>query len=152
METSMSTANLLIARQVRPEQASEAPYAWVIVAIATTCLALGFGANIIISVFMKSLDDELSCADTSMAYTMNAIGARAGGILWGGLSRERNARSSPPPRRNRTDRAGGSWPGSCGRQRSAMAVQAAQDAGLKTACHIEGGIDAWRKASGPFVR
>jgi sulfur dioxygenase len=37
-------------------------------------------------------------------------------------------------------------------ERSAMAVQAAQDAGLKTACHIEGGIDAWKKASGPVRR
>jgi len=34
-------------------------------------------------------------------------------------------------------------------ERSAMAVQAAQDAGLKTACHIAGGIDAWKKANGP---
>ena len=33
-------------------------------------------------------------------------------------------------------------------ERSAMAVQAAQDAGLKTACHIAGGIDAWKKAGG----
>lgn len=37
-------------------------------------------------------------------------------------------------------------------ERSAMAVQAAQDSGLKTACHIEGGIDAWTKANGPLVR
>ena len=37
-------------------------------------------------------------------------------------------------------------------ERSAMAVQAAQDAGLKTACHIEGGIDAWKKADGPVTR
>jgi glyoxylase-like metal-dependent hydrolase (beta-lactamase superfamily II)/rhodanese-related sulfurtransferase len=37
-------------------------------------------------------------------------------------------------------------------ERSAMAVQAAQDAGLKTACHIHGGIDAWKKASGPVAR
>jgi sulfur dioxygenase len=37
-------------------------------------------------------------------------------------------------------------------ERSAMAVQAAQDAGLKTACHIEGGIDAWKKANGPLGR
>jgi glyoxylase-like metal-dependent hydrolase (beta-lactamase superfamily II)/rhodanese-related sulfurtransferase len=37
-------------------------------------------------------------------------------------------------------------------ERSAMAVQAAQDAGLKTACHIEGGIDAWKKANGPLAR
>jgi sulfur dioxygenase len=33
-------------------------------------------------------------------------------------------------------------------ERSAMAVQAAQDAGLTSACHIEGGIDAWKKESG----
>jgi sulfur dioxygenase len=37
-------------------------------------------------------------------------------------------------------------------ERSAMAVQAAQDAGLASACHIQGGIDAWKKASGPLVR
>ena len=36
-------------------------------------------------------------------------------------------------------------------ERSAMAVQAAQDAGLATACHIQGGIDAWKKASGPLA-
>jgi hypothetical protein len=32
-----------------------------------------------------------------------------------------------------------------------MAVQAAQDAGLATACHIHGGLDAWRKAGGALV-
>jgi len=37
-------------------------------------------------------------------------------------------------------------------ERSAMAVQAAQDAGVKTACHIQGGIDAWKKANGPLAR
>jgi sulfur dioxygenase len=37
-------------------------------------------------------------------------------------------------------------------ERSAMAVQVAQDAGLKTACHIEGGIDAWKKVNGPVAR
>jgi sulfur dioxygenase len=37
-------------------------------------------------------------------------------------------------------------------ERSAMAVQAAQDAGLKTACHIQGGFDAWKKADGPLAR
>jgi sulfur dioxygenase len=36
-------------------------------------------------------------------------------------------------------------------ERSAMAVQAAQDAGLKSACHIEGGIDAWKRARGPIT-
>src|SRR5918998_2258391 len=37
-------------------------------------------------------------------------------------------------------------------ERSAMAVQAAQDAGLDSACHIQGGMDAWRKAGGPVAR
>jgi sulfur dioxygenase len=37
-------------------------------------------------------------------------------------------------------------------ERSAMAVQAAQDAGLKSACHIAGGIAAWKKANGPLRR
>ena len=36
-------------------------------------------------------------------------------------------------------------------ERSAMAVQAAQDAGLASACHIQGGIDAWKRASGPLL-
>jgi MFS family permease len=69
-----------------PEQ--EHPYGWVIVGVATVCLALGFGANIIVSVFMKPFEDEFGWlrTDTSLAYTMNAIGAAAGGILWGGLS------------------------------------------------------------------
>jgi glyoxylase-like metal-dependent hydrolase (beta-lactamase superfamily II)/rhodanese-related sulfurtransferase len=33
-------------------------------------------------------------------------------------------------------------------ERSAMSVQAAQDAGLHAASHIEGGMDAWKKAGG----
>ncbi len=37
-------------------------------------------------------------------------------------------------------------------ERSAMAVQAAQDAGIISACHIHGGLDAWRKANGPLAR
>jgi rhodanese-related sulfurtransferase len=37
-------------------------------------------------------------------------------------------------------------------ERSAMAVEAAQSAGLASACHIEGGIDAWKKADGPVMR
>ncbi len=35
-------------------------------------------------------------------------------------------------------------------ERSAMAVQAAQDAGLSSACHIEGGFSAWKKVGGPL--
>jgi len=37
-------------------------------------------------------------------------------------------------------------------ERSAMAVQAAQDAGVLSACHITGGIDAWKKAGGALLR
>lgn len=37
-------------------------------------------------------------------------------------------------------------------ERSAMAVQAAQDAGLKSACHIEGGIDSWKKGNGALAQ
>lgn len=36
-------------------------------------------------------------------------------------------------------------------ERSAMAVRAAHDAGLETACHVQGGIDAWKKADGPLT-
>jgi glyoxylase-like metal-dependent hydrolase (beta-lactamase superfamily II)/rhodanese-related sulfurtransferase len=35
-------------------------------------------------------------------------------------------------------------------ERSAMAVQAAQDAGLSSACHIHGGLSAWMAAKGPL--
>ena len=37
-------------------------------------------------------------------------------------------------------------------ERSAMAVQAAQEAGLTTARHIQGGIEAWRIAGGQIAR
>jgi rhodanese-related sulfurtransferase len=36
-------------------------------------------------------------------------------------------------------------------ERSAIAVQTAQDAGLTSACHIEGGIAAWKNANGPLA-
>jgi sulfur dioxygenase len=36
-------------------------------------------------------------------------------------------------------------------ERSAMAVQAAQDAGIGSACHIEGGMGAWKKAGGKLA-
>jgi rhodanese-related sulfurtransferase len=36
-------------------------------------------------------------------------------------------------------------------ERSAMAVNAAKEAGLTTAAHIAGGIDAWKKAGGPVL-
>lgn len=34
-------------------------------------------------------------------------------------------------------------------ERSAMAVQAAQEAGLTTSCHLHGGLAAWKAAGGP---
>jgi sulfur dioxygenase len=37
-------------------------------------------------------------------------------------------------------------------ERSAMAVQAAQDNGLKSTCHIHGGIAAWKLAGGPVAK
>ena len=36
-------------------------------------------------------------------------------------------------------------------ERSAMAVQAAQSLGLASACHLTGGIDAWKKGGGPLT-
>jgi glyoxylase-like metal-dependent hydrolase (beta-lactamase superfamily II)/rhodanese-related sulfurtransferase len=36
-------------------------------------------------------------------------------------------------------------------ERSAMAVQAAQDGGITAACHIQGGIDAWKKIGGALA-
>ncbi|MFQ5468346.1 MAG: rhodanese-like domain-containing protein, partial [Kiloniellaceae bacterium] len=36
-------------------------------------------------------------------------------------------------------------------ERSAMAVEAAQGAGLANSCHIKGGIDAWIKTGGPLA-
>ena len=36
-------------------------------------------------------------------------------------------------------------------ERSAMAVEAAREAGLSRPCHVKGGIDAWKKADGPVV-
>ena len=88
MELKNMTSDFDVARSHEREQEGESRYRWVIVAVAAVCLAFGFGANIIISVFMTPLENEFGWlrADTSMAYAMNAIGAGAGGILWGGLS------------------------------------------------------------------
>lgn len=36
-------------------------------------------------------------------------------------------------------------------ERSAMAVQAAQDVGITSACHVQGGIAAWKKIGGPVA-
>lgn len=76
------------------EQHGEQPYGWVIVAVSTMCLALGFGAGATVSVFMKPFEDELGWfrADTSMAYTVHTIGAALGGLFWGSLSDRIGAR------------------------------------------------------------
>jgi rhodanese-related sulfurtransferase len=37
-------------------------------------------------------------------------------------------------------------------ERSAMAVKAAQEAGLTTSYHLAGGIAAWKTAEGPLAR
>jgi glyoxylase-like metal-dependent hydrolase (beta-lactamase superfamily II)/rhodanese-related sulfurtransferase len=37
-------------------------------------------------------------------------------------------------------------------ERSAMAVRAAQDAGISSVCHVHGGLEAWRLAQGPLTR
>jgi MFS family permease len=72
----------------------EQPYGWVVVAVATTCLALGFGANITVSIFMKPFEEEFGWlrADISMAYTLLTVGAAIGGIIWGSLSDRIGAR------------------------------------------------------------
>lgn len=76
------------------EQHGEQPYGWVIVAVSTMCLALGFGAGATVSVFMKPFEDEFGWfrADTSMAYTVHTIGAALGGLFWGSLSDRIGAR------------------------------------------------------------
>ena len=35
-------------------------------------------------------------------------------------------------------------------ERSAMAVQTAQEVGLQNSCHIKGGVDRWKKVNGPL--
>jgi MFS family permease len=70
------------------EQFAERPYGWVVVAVATLCLAAGFGANITVSVFIDPFEQEFgwSRAYISFAYTALTLGAALGGILWGTLS------------------------------------------------------------------
>jgi MFS family permease len=77
------------------DRVREHPYGWVIVAVATVSLALGFGAGGIVSVLMKPLDEEFAWfrADISMAYTTYAVGTALGGLVWGALSDRIGARS-----------------------------------------------------------
>ena len=72
----------------RVDGIGEHPYGWVIVAVSTISLALGFGAGGVVSVLMKPLEEEFSWfrADISMAYTAFSIGAAFGGLFWGALS------------------------------------------------------------------
>lgn len=72
----------------------EEPYGWVIVAVVTMCMALGFGAGATVSVLMKPLEEEFGWlrADLSMAYTSHTIGAAIGGLVWGGLADRIGAR------------------------------------------------------------
>ena len=80
---------------VAKERFSEHRYGWVIVAVSTVSLALGFGAGGTVSVFMKPFEQEFGWlrADISMAYTMHTIGAAIGGLVWGSLSDRVGART-----------------------------------------------------------
>src|SRR5262245_16736220 len=79
---------------VAPHRLDEHPYGWVIVAVSTVCMALGFGAGSTVSVFMKPFEQEFGWlrADISMAYTAHTIGAALGGLVWGRLSDRFGAR------------------------------------------------------------
>jgi MFS family permease len=79
---------------VAKERFGEQPYGWMIVAVATVCLALGFGAGGMVSVLMEPFEQEFGWyrADISMAYTTHTIGAALGGLVWGGLSDRIGAR------------------------------------------------------------
>ena len=66
----------------------EQPYGWVIIAVATICLALAFGTNVTVPVLVKPFEQDFgwSRAAISMAYTALTVGAAAGGLFWGALS------------------------------------------------------------------
>ncbi|MBW8639822.1 MFS transporter [Hoeflea sp. WL0058] len=76
------------------ENIQEQPYGWVIVAVATLSLALGFGANLSVTVLIDPFQTEFgwSRAEISMAYTMVTVGAAFGGLVWGSLSDRIGAR------------------------------------------------------------
>ena len=73
---------------------AEHPYGWVVAGVATVAMALAFGANISVSVFINPLETEFGWlrADISMAYTVSTVGAALGGLLWGSLSDRIGAR------------------------------------------------------------
>jgi MFS family permease len=72
----------------------EQPYGWVIVAVATVCLALAFGTNVTVPVLVKPFEQDFgwSRGAISMAYTALTIGAAGGGLFWGSLSDKIGAR------------------------------------------------------------
>lgn len=73
--------------QTGHEEFAERPYGWVIVAVATLALALAFGANITVTVFMTPFQREFgwSRAEISMAYSVLTVGIATGGVAWGSL-------------------------------------------------------------------
>ena len=93
--------NLDRTEQARPQPghrtvSNEQPYGSAILVVATTCLALGFCANIMVSVFMKPFEQEFGWprADISMAYSVLTVGAAIAGIVWGGLSQQQDRRKA----------------------------------------------------------
>lgn len=73
---------------IESEHFEEQPYGWVIVAVATLFMALGFGSNVTVPVLVKPFEQEFGWdrAAISMAYTALTIGAGGGGLFWGTLS------------------------------------------------------------------
>ncbi|AHD03221.1 MFS transporter [Leisingera methylohalidivorans] len=70
------------------QESGQSVYKWIIVGIATLCLLFGFGANITVTVFINPLEQEFEWSRTavSSAYSILAVGAAIGGILWGMVS------------------------------------------------------------------
>ena len=66
----------------RTAQFAEHPYGWVVSGVATVAMALAFGANISVSVFINPMETEFGWlrADISMAYTLSTVGAALGGL------------------------------------------------------------------------
>ncbi len=72
----------------REAKIDEHPYGWVIVAVATLAMALGFGANVTVSIFIDPWEAEFGWSRSSAAlpYTITTIGAAIGGVIFGTLS------------------------------------------------------------------
>ena len=72
----------------KSQQTTDAPYGWVIVAIAFLLQIAAFGALVNISVFLKPLATEFGWhrGELSFSYTAISIGAGIGGLVMGTLS------------------------------------------------------------------